>query len=180
MCPQGRVIRGWCTQAVSPPSHFTTFRPYWRNYIANINSDFQLRMCQLTLHVLSSPMVFLMCLMFSSFCLCFHFTASDCSHHPAAVYLLIFLFFNLLIIPTFSPPRYTPVGRSFFSAPEGYDHPLGGGREVWFGFHQSVRPAMWKMMLNIDGKNQTSSFTLFWFLAVIVVAPSSFNMALQL
>lgn len=48
--------------------------------------------------------------------------------------------------------RYTPVGRSFFSAPEGYDHPLGGGREVWFGFHQSVRPAMWKMMLNIDGK----------------------------
>lgn len=54
----------------------------------------------------------------------------------------------------FSPSRYTPVGRSFFSAPEGYDHPLGGGREVWFGFHQSVRPAMWKMMLNIDGENQ--------------------------
>lgn len=49
--------------------------------------------------------------------------------------------------------RYTPVGRSFFSAPEGYDHPLGGGREVWFGFHQSVRPAMWKMMLNIDGES---------------------------
>lgn len=55
----------------------------------------------------------------------------------------------------FSPlPRYTPVGRSFFSAPEGYDHPLGGGREVWFGFHQSVRPAMWKMMLNIDGEDE--------------------------
>ena len=48
------------------------------------------------------------------------------------------------------PARYTPVGRSFFSPPEGYYHPLGGGREVWFGFHQSVRPAMWKMMLNID------------------------------
>lgn len=45
---------------------------------------------------------------------------------------------------------YTPVGRSFFSAPENYFHPLGGGREVWFGFHQSVRPTMWKMMLNID------------------------------
>uniref|UniRef100_A0A8C5C217 Argonaute RISC component 4 n=1 Tax=Gadus morhua TaxID=8049 RepID=A0A8C5C217_GADMO len=45
---------------------------------------------------------------------------------------------------------YTPVGRSFFSPPEGYYHPLGGGREVWFGFHQSVRPAMWNMMLNID------------------------------
>uniref|UniRef100_A0A8C1YIW8 Uncharacterized protein n=1 Tax=Cyprinus carpio TaxID=7962 RepID=A0A8C1YIW8_CYPCA len=48
--------------------------------------------------------------------------------------------------------RYTPVGRSFFSPPEGYYHPLGGGREVWFGFHQSVRPAMWNMMLNIDAK----------------------------
>ncbi|XP_018496698.1 protein argonaute-2 [Galendromus occidentalis] len=45
---------------------------------------------------------------------------------------------------------YTPVGRSFFSSPEGYFHPLGGGREVWFGFHQSVRPSQWKMMLNID------------------------------
>lgn len=43
------------------------------------------------------------------------------------------------------------MGRSFFSPPEGYYHPLGGGREVWFGFHQSVRPAMWNMMLNIDG-----------------------------
>ena len=47
--------------------------------------------------------------------------------------------------------RYTPVGRSFFSPPRGYDYPLGGGREVWFGFHQSVRPSLWKMMLNIDG-----------------------------
>ncbi|XP_028317063.1 protein argonaute-3 isoform X1 [Gouania willdenowi] len=46
--------------------------------------------------------------------------------------------------------KFTPVGRSFFSSPEEYDSPLGGGREVWFGFHQSVRPAMWKMMLNID------------------------------
>lgn len=55
--------------------------------------------------------------------------------------------------------RYTPVGRSFFSPPEGYYHPLGGGREVWFGFHQSVRPAMWNMMLNIDGR-MAFSFTL--------------------
>lgn len=58
----------------------------------------------------------------------------------------------------FNFSRYTPVGRSFFSAPEGYDHPLGGGREVWFGFHQSVRPAMWKMMLNIDGKRTEAIF----------------------
>lgn len=50
--------------------------------------------------------------------------------------------------------NYTPVGRSFFSSPDGYYHPLGGGREVWFGFHQSVRPSQWKMMLNIDGKSK--------------------------
>lgn len=65
--------------------------------------------------------------------------------------------FNLIVHFGFCPKRYTPVGRSFFSAPEGYDHPLGGGREVWFGFHQSVRPAMWKMMLNIDGRNRILS-----------------------
>lgn len=59
--------------------------------------------------------------------------------------------------------RYTPVGRSFFSSPQSAlttgpgqgqyhsgDSKLGGGREVWFGFHQSVRPSQWKMMLNID------------------------------
>ncbi|XP_029634731.1 protein argonaute-2-like [Octopus sinensis] len=45
---------------------------------------------------------------------------------------------------------YTPVGRSFFNQPRTKHYPLGGGREVWFGFHQSVRPSNWKMMLNID------------------------------
>lgn len=66
--------------------------------------------------------------------------------------LIMFIFSTLI--------RYTPVGRSFFSPPEGYYHPLGGGREVWFGFHQSVRPAMWKMMLNIDGKSVTTGCVL--------------------
>jgi eukaryotic translation initiation factor 2C len=47
--------------------------------------------------------------------------------------------------------RYTPVGRSFFSPPDVQYNPLGGGREVWFGFHQSVRPSYWRMSLNIDG-----------------------------
>ncbi len=45
---------------------------------------------------------------------------------------------------------YIPVGRSFFSPPDDCRNPLGGGREVWFGFHQSVKPSQWKMMLNID------------------------------
>ncbi len=48
--------------------------------------------------------------------------------------------------------RYTPVGRSFFAPPEGEPYLLGSGREVWFGFHQSIRPSQWKMMLNIDGE----------------------------
>ncbi|CEF61129.1 Protein argonaute-4 [Strongyloides ratti] len=56
--------------------------------------------------------------------------------------------------------EYTPVGRSFFSPPDNLiierinyrpeSAKLGGGREVWFGFHQSVRPSELRMMLNID------------------------------
>lgn len=46
--------------------------------------------------------------------------------------------------------RMTPVGRSFFSPPRECSS-LGGGREVWTGYYQSVRPTMgWKMMLNVD------------------------------
>uniref|UniRef100_UPI00358FD241 protein argonaute-1-like n=1 Tax=Myxine glutinosa TaxID=7769 RepID=UPI00358FD241 len=46
--------------------------------------------------------------------------------------------------------RYTPVGRSFFSESMHHVHPLGFGREIWFGFHQSLRPAMWNVLLNVD------------------------------
>jgi len=47
--------------------------------------------------------------------------------------------------------KYVPVGRSFFSEPEGLrPYELGLGREVWFGYHQSVRPSQWKAMINID------------------------------
>ncbi len=59
------------------------------------------------------------------------------------------------------------MGRSFFSPPEGYYHPLGGGREVWFGFHQSVRPAMWNMMLNIDGEFSRSASAVIYCITVI-------------
>ena len=54
----------------------------------------------------------------------------------------------------FLSPRYTPVGRSFFAPPDGEPYLLGNGREVWFGFHQSIRPSQWKMMLNIDGESE--------------------------
>ncbi|KAH8031316.1 hypothetical protein HPB51_015472 [Rhipicephalus microplus] len=47
--------------------------------------------------------------------------------------------------------RLTPVGRSFFKPPlPNQGHSLGGGREVWFGYYTSVRPAQWKPMLNVD------------------------------
>ncbi|KAH6943446.1 hypothetical protein HPB50_021678 [Hyalomma asiaticum] len=47
--------------------------------------------------------------------------------------------------------KLTPVGRSFFKAPPPNEaHSLGGGREVWFGYYTSVRPAQWKPMLNVD------------------------------
>nr|CAD7588201.1 unnamed protein product [Timema genevievae] len=55
-----------------------------------------------------------------------------------------------VIIRHFASMTYTPVGRSFFSAPGHSTNPLGGGREVWFGFHQSVKPCQWKTLLNID------------------------------
>ncbi|XP_025190383.1 protein argonaute-2-like [Melanaphis sacchari] len=45
---------------------------------------------------------------------------------------------------------YTTVGRSYFTPPKGHCHSLGGGKEVWHGYYQSVQPSYWKMMLNID------------------------------
>ncbi len=63
--------------------------------------------------------------------------------------------------------RYTPVGRSFFAPPEGEPYLLGSGREVWFGFHQSIRPSQWKMMLNIDGVY--SVYTCFMLLGVYLM-----------
>ena len=49
--------------------------------------------------------------------------------------------------------RLTSVGRSFFTQPRATEcTPLGGGREVWYGYYQSVRPTMWSMTLNLDCK----------------------------
>ncbi|KAG4079208.1 hypothetical protein HA402_004583 [Bradysia odoriphaga] len=44
---------------------------------------------------------------------------------------------------------HIPFGRSFFGS-NGHGQPLSGGREIWFGYHQSVRPSQGKMMVNID------------------------------
>ncbi|KAG0353510.1 hypothetical protein BGZ54_002214, partial [Gamsiella multidivaricata] len=43
---------------------------------------------------------------------------------------------------------YSSVGRSFFT-PDGA-MPLYGGIEVWNGFYQSARPAMGRMLINLD------------------------------
>ena len=45
------------------------------------------------------------------------------------------------------------VGRSFFTPTYNSTATLGDGREVWFGYHQSARPSMWRtVLLNIDSK----------------------------
>ncbi|XP_067121683.1 protein argonaute-2-like [Centruroides vittatus] len=47
--------------------------------------------------------------------------------------------------------RLVPVGRSFFTKPRMDEVPaLSGGREIWFGHHQSMQLCQWKPMLNID------------------------------
>ena len=45
---------------------------------------------------------------------------------------------------------YTSVGRNFFLKQQKQAKELGVGREIWFGFHQSLRPCEGTMMLNID------------------------------
>ncbi|KAG1685940.1 Protein argonaute-4 [Nymphon striatum] len=45
--------------------------------------------------------------------------------------------------------NFTAIGRSFFT-PENASDVLGEGRIIWYGYRQSVRPAMWKPTLNID------------------------------
>ncbi|KAF8791225.1 Protein argonaute-2-like protein [Argiope bruennichi] len=45
----------------------------------------------------------------------------------------------------------TPIGRSFYYPPLPQDiHPLGGGLEIWFGYHQSFRLGQWKPLVNIN------------------------------
>ncbi|KAL1200730.1 Protein argonaute 1 [Cardamine amara subsp. amara] len=52
-------------------------------------------------------------------------------------------------LPT-SRPRYTPVGRSFYSPNIGRKQSLGDGLESWRGFYQSIRPTQMGLSLNID------------------------------
>lgn len=48
--------------------------------------------------------------------------------------------------------RFAPIGRSFFRAPcvTGTPSYLGGGREIWFGHHQSLQLAPQRLLLNVD------------------------------
>ncbi|KAL1810666.1 hypothetical protein ACET3Z_020731 [Daucus carota] len=46
--------------------------------------------------------------------------------------------------------RFSPVGRSFYSADLGRRQPLGEGLESWRGFYQSIRPTQMGLSLNID------------------------------
>lgn len=44
--------------------------------------------------------------------------------------------------------RYIPIGSRFFTDTGAVN--IGLGREVWHGYHQSVRPSRWKLMINMD------------------------------
>ncbi|GFU26646.1 protein argonaute-2 [Nephila pilipes] len=47
--------------------------------------------------------------------------------------------------------RYVPVARSFYYPPSPNEfHPLGGGKEIWFGYHQSVLLGQKQAMVNLD------------------------------
>jgi len=49
-----------------------------------------------------------------------------------------------------SNDAFTNVGRNFYAKQQERAKDLGCGKEIWFGFHQSLRPTMNGMMLNID------------------------------
>uniref|UniRef100_A0A1X7VUD3 Uncharacterized protein n=1 Tax=Amphimedon queenslandica TaxID=400682 RepID=A0A1X7VUD3_AMPQE len=60
-----------------------------------------------------------------------------------------------IVLRTLPSMSFVTVGRSFFTPPvTGRGHPLGGGREAWTGYYQSVRPSMgWTITLNLDVSN---------------------------
>lgn len=45
---------------------------------------------------------------------------------------------------------YTSIGRNFFLKQQQKARDLGNGKEIWFGFHQSLRECESSMMLNVD------------------------------
>lgn len=53
--------------------------------------------------------------------------------------------------------RFTPIGSCFFSSNSNNLHPLGGGLEIWFGYHQSVRINQWGPTVVLN-----TSATTFW------------------
>ncbi|CAD7705067.1 unnamed protein product [Ostreobium quekettii] len=47
-------------------------------------------------------------------------------------------------------PNCTPVGRSLYFWDPSKRQPLGGGAEAWVGYHQSLRPCQFGLVLNVD------------------------------
>ena len=57
-----------------------------------------------------------------------------------------------IILKELPKTQSVPLGRSFYYKPgkNPEDNELGGGRWVWDGFFQSIRPGQWKPFINID------------------------------
>ena len=69
------------------------------------------------------------------------YTCTVCIYSITTILIVLHIFLRLF-----------SVGHNFFSQPgPGEHHWLGEGREVWFGYYQSVQPDMWTVALNVDG-----------------------------
>ena len=57
-----------------------------------------------------------------------------------------------IILKELPKAQAVPLGRSFYYKPGKFPetNDLGGGRWVWDGFFQSIRPGQWKPFINID------------------------------
>lgn len=61
----------------------------------------------------------------------------------------------VLMFVVLSSFRFDSVGRSYFPS-DGSTESLGGGKELRFGYYQSVRPTMWSMVINVDSEFSTT------------------------
>ena len=57
-----------------------------------------------------------------------------------------------IILKELPKSKAVSLGRTFYYKPQGLDgnNDIGGGRWIWDGFSQSVRPGQWKPFINID------------------------------
>ena len=66
--------------------------------------------------------------------------------------MCVFAFALYMLTFQFPSSRFASVGRSYFSTDARSGFPLGEGKELRFGYYQSIRPTMWSMVINVDSE----------------------------